>query len=144
MGTGTTNKQTVLDNLQWSYPISSDVVSSLTVTPLTQSYFTTSTLQSTDFAVSIIKNEEQGSLNDYTAKIGTGEGLNFEGNLIDWGTTKPSLSQTTIQFKAIYPQTVGEQDYLYVDVVITVTTPELISIDISGSMANKNYFTTGT
>lgn len=63
----------------------SDVVTSLNVSPTTKNYFTTTTIQATDFAISITKNGSSGSSSDYTAKIGTGTGASFSGTDIIWG-----------------------------------------------------------
>jgi len=120
----------------------SNVVTSLSVTPTSKSYLTTDTLQSADFAVSITKNGAAGSSADYTAKIGTGTGESFSGTTISWGSTKPTTSHTTIQFKAKYPTAEDGLIYLTADVSLTVTAPTLSSIAISQSMTKTSYYTT--
>ncbi|MDD4521268.1 MAG: endonuclease [Bacilli bacterium] len=98
-----------------------DVVTSLVATPTSKSYLTSDTLQASDFTVSITKNGIAGSSTDYTAKIGSGTGSSFVGSDIAWGTTKPTTSNTTIQFKAKFPTTSGGTTYLTSDVALSVT-----------------------
>lgn len=120
----------------------SNVVTSLSATPSAKSYFTSDTLQASDFAVSITKNGAAGTLADYTAKIGTGTGAGFSGSDIVWGATKPTVGDTTIQFKAKYPTTAGGSTYLISDVTLMVTVPTITSITISQSMTKTSYYTT--
>ncbi len=141
VGTTSTNRQTVIDNLQWSYTVSADAVTALSVNPTSKTYFTTDKLLASDFAVTITKNGAAGTSSDYTAKIGTGTGATFTGTDIVWGTTQPTTADTTIQFKSKYPDVAGGSTYLTADVSLTVNVPLLDSISVTTQPTKKTYNT---
>ncbi len=120
-------------------------ITTLSVSPTAKTYWITDTLAAADFTVNYTKNgaasSGNGSNTDYTARIGTGTGSSFTGTNIIWGTTKPQASDTTIQFRATSDNGAGV--YLTADVVLTVNTPTVNSIAISGTMTKKSYLTTG-
>lgn len=119
-------------------------ITALSATPTTKSYWTTDTLAANDYTVTYTKNGTgetgNGQSFDYTAKIGTGTGDAFTGTDIVWGTTKPKTTDTTLQFRANYPN--ASDVYLTFDITLTVTAPVLNNIVISGTMTKKNYLST--
>lgn len=147
-GTADSNRQVILDNIQIAEnSASTDVITALSVTPTSKIYYTTDTLQETDFAVNLTKNGATApgsSANyDYFVKIGTGTGTTFVGEYISWGVTQPLTTHTNIQFKACLPQTAGNTDFIIVDIPITVSVPTLSSIAITGNMTKTSYFVGG-
>ena len=56
---------------------------------------------------------------------------------VEWGVTKPLVTDTLIRFTSLLPNTSGEYDTC--DVNITVTEPKVASIAISGDMTKKSY-----
>ncbi len=124
------------------------VITSLTLNKSTLTYFTTDTLEETDFTVSLTKDGTPipvGSTSDYnyTVKIGAIDAGTFTGVDVVWGTTQPTTAHTTIRVQALHPTTQGGSTYLHEDITLTVNTPTLQSIAISGTMTRKNYKTTG-
>ena len=70
---------------------------------------------------------------DVTAQIGHDTELRD----VEWGVTKPLVTDTLIRFTSLLPNTSGEYDTC--DVNITVTEPKVASIAISGDMTKKSY-----
>ena len=120
-----------------------DTVSALSVTPNTWSGFDSSTLNVSDFIVSVTKNGATGTSSDYTFQgIGYMNGDLFVARDAEFSSGHPTVADTRLCWKANYPSTPGGSTYLYAYVTLTVQADAVSTVAISGNLTNDS-FTTG-
>ena len=99
-----------------------------------EAFTTFDVLTTEDFLLDGTKSDgTEVTFEDVTAHIGHDTELRD----VEWGVTKPLVTDTLIRFTSLLPNTSGEYDTC--DVNITVTEPKVASIAISGDMTKKSY-----
>ena len=127
----------------YAEPVSAEsVVTEMSVTPSTWTGTTTDTLNVSDFDVSVTKDGAEGTAADYAFQgIGTGTGDDFVARKENFTIGRPLATDTTLQWKSVYPTTVGGEEYLYATVALNVVVDTVTSIEVSGTMTQTNYST---
>lgn len=99
-----------------------------------ESFTTFDVLTTDDFLLDGTKSDgTEVTLDDLTVQIGHDTELRD----VEWGVTKPLVTDTVIRFTSTIPNSTGGYDTF--DVNITVTEPTVASIAISGDMTTKSY-----
>ncbi len=99
-----------------------------------ESFTTFDVLTAGDFSLDGTKSDgTEVTFEDVTAQIGHDTELRD----VEWGVTKPLVTDTVIRFTSTIPNSTGGYDTF--DVNITVTEPTVASIAISGDMTTKSY-----
>lgn len=99
-----------------------------------ESFTTFDVLTADDFLLDGTKSDgTEVTLDDLTVQIGHDTELRD----VEWGVTKPLVTDTVIRFTSTIPNSTSGYDTF--DVNITVTEPTVASIAISGDMTTKSY-----
>lgn len=99
-----------------------------------EAFTTFDVLTTEDFLLDGTKSDgTEVTIEDVTASIGH----DTEFRPVEWGVTKPLVTDTTVRFTSLLANTSGV--YETYDVTINVTEPVVTQITISGDMVTKNY-----